>query len=75
MTVSERKSGSTLVVDSDALESADAQTGDDLVRFFFALPRDARAEFARLADLDRRFGEDVGAEERERAAQEGATKR
>jgi hypothetical protein len=39
----------------------------DLVRFFGALPEDARREYEALAELDRQFGEDVVAEQRERA--------
>lgn len=35
-----------------------------LVRFFFALPREARREYDALAERDRRFGEDVAAEQR-----------
>jgi hypothetical protein len=40
-----------------------------LVAFFRALPADARDEYARLAELDREFGEDVAAEERARQGQ------
>jgi hypothetical protein len=37
-----------------------------LVAFFHALPADAREEYARLAELDRKYGEDVAAETRSR---------
>lgn len=37
-----------------------------LVTFFRHLPPSARAEYERLAELDRRYGEDVIAEMRER---------
>jgi hypothetical protein len=42
-----------------------AEAEDALVAFFEGLPADARREYAALAELDRRFGEDVGAERRE----------
>ena len=42
----------------------------DLVEFFRALPADAKREYAKLADLDREFGEDVVAERRERTKRE-----
>jgi hypothetical protein len=37
---------------------------DALVAFFESLPEAARREYAALAELDRRFGEDVHAERR-----------
>lgn len=42
----------------------------DLVAFFRALPADAKREYAKLADLDREFGEDVVTERRERTKRE-----
>lgn len=42
----------------------ESDTGDELVRFFLALPPDARREYESLAELDRRFGEDIFAEHR-----------
>lgn len=39
---------------------------EDLVRFFRALPADARREYDALAELDRTYGEDVVAERRDR---------
>jgi hypothetical protein len=40
----------------------EAEAEDALVAYFHALPREARRELEALAELDRRFGEDVGAE-------------
>ena len=40
---------------------------EELVRFFRALPPADRREYEALAALDRTFGEDVLAEQRERA--------
>jgi hypothetical protein len=45
---------------------------DEIVRFFEALPADARAEYEKLADRDRRWGEDVEAERRD-SGDEGTT--
>ena len=42
----------------------------DLIAFFRALPADAKRDYAKLADLDREFGEDVVAERRERTKRE-----
>lgn len=39
---------------------------EDLVAFFLALPKARRREYETLAELDRRFGEDVEAEARSR---------
>lgn len=39
---------------------------DDLVAFFRAMPQSRRREYDALAELDRRFGEDVEAEVRAR---------
>ena len=39
---------------------------EDLVRFFRALPAAARREYDALAQLDRTYGEDVVAEQRDR---------
>jgi hypothetical protein len=44
-----------------------AQLVEELVAFFEALPPPARREYEALAQLDRRFGEDVMAERRARA--------
>ena len=41
-------------------------TEDDIVRFFRALPEARRREYAELVERDKRFGEDVEAERRER---------
>ena len=38
----------------------------DLVAFFRALAEDARRDYEKLAELDRKFGEDVVTEQRER---------
>lgn len=38
---------------------------DELVAFFRALPKERRREYDVLAERDRRFGEDVAAEQRE----------
>lgn len=38
--------------------------GDDLVAFFRSLPPEARRQYEALAELDRRFGEDVEAQQR-----------
>lgn len=43
---------------------------EDLVAYFRGLPATARAEFTALASLDRRFGEDVAAEQASRAPEE-----
>lgn len=48
------------------MKSRDEATAE-LVAFFLGLPADARREYERLAELDRDFGEDVVAEQRERA--------
>jgi hypothetical protein len=45
---------------------------NDLVRFFRALRPEARREYEQLAARDRTFGEDVAAERRARAPEEGA---
>jgi hypothetical protein len=37
---------------------------DDIVAFFLALSPEARRDYERLAEADRRFGEDVVAERR-----------
>jgi hypothetical protein len=37
-------------------------TAEDLIAFFRALSPDARAAYRALAELDRRFGEDVAGE-------------
>ncbi len=39
---------------------------EDIVAFFRALSKEARLEYSALAERDRKFGEDVEAEERER---------
>lgn len=49
-----------------------AGSEEALVSYFLALPAEARREYAALAERDRRFGEDVAAEER--AAGERAEK-
>jgi hypothetical protein len=46
---------------SDAKPEA-FEASDAIVAFFRALPAEARAEYEALAELDRRFGEDVDAE-------------
>lgn len=38
---------------------------DDVIEFFLALPPARRREYEALAELDRRFGEDVAAERRD----------
>lgn len=40
--------------------------GDDLLAFFRSLSPSARREYEALAELDRRFGEDVASEQRAR---------
>jgi hypothetical protein len=54
---------------SDAKPEA-VEPSDEIVAFFRALPAEARAEYEALAELDRRFGEDVDAE---RAAGAGSS--
>lgn len=44
---------------------------EDVVAFFFALPASRRRDYAALAELDRRFGEDVEAELQGRAEDAG----
>ena len=44
---------------------------EDVVAFFLALPKTRRREYDALAELDRRFGEDVEAELRSRQAEGG----
>lgn len=46
--------------------SASGVTGDeeDVITFFHGLPSTRRREYEALAELDRRFGEDVVAERR-----------
>jgi hypothetical protein len=39
---------------------------EELVAFFLSLPKSRRRDYDALAELDRRFGEDVEAEQRER---------
>ena len=41
---------------------------EDLVAFFLSLPKARRRDYEALAELDRRFGEDVEAERRERTS-------
>ncbi|MBN9166368.1 MAG: hypothetical protein J0I07_35875 [Myxococcales bacterium] len=41
---------------------------EDLVAFFLSLPKARRRDYDALAELDRRFGEDVEAERRERTS-------
>lgn len=43
-------------------EPGAGEASDEIVAFFRALPAEARAEYEALAELDRRFGEDVEAE-------------
>ena len=50
----------------DPESSAPADGALDLVSFFRALRPDARREYEALAEKDRRFGEDVASERRER---------
>jgi hypothetical protein len=38
----------------------------DIVAFFLSMPKARRQDYEALAELDRRFGEDVAAERRER---------
>jgi len=44
---------------------------EDVVAYFLALPKARRREYDELAELDRRFGEDVEAELRSRARVKG----
>ncbi len=53
---------------ADEDPEADAAAAAAFVAFFRGLPSEARVEYTALAELDRRFGEDVEAEHRERAA-------
>ena len=39
---------------------------EDVAKFFASLPKAVRREYEALAELDRRFGEDVAAERRAR---------
>jgi hypothetical protein len=41
------------------------EAGRELIAFFRALSPEARREYQLLAELDRRYGEDVRAEQRE----------
>ena len=45
---------------------------EDVVAFFLALPKARRREYDALAELDRRFGEDVEAELRSRQVGDGS---
>lgn len=45
---------------------------EDVVAFFLALPKARRCEYDALAELDRRFGEDVEAELRSRQTGDGS---
>jgi hypothetical protein len=47
---------------------------EDVVAFFLSLPKARRREYDVLAELDRRFGEDVEAELRERSGMTGTSK-
>lgn len=47
---------------------------EDLVAFFVSLPPSARREYEALAELDRRFGEDVEAERRARGLEKVSEK-
>jgi hypothetical protein len=51
-------------------EAEGPEPGDELVAFFRALSAAARREYEGLAELDRRFGEDVESEQRARAQAE-----
>jgi hypothetical protein len=44
-----------------------ASSEEDIVAFFRGLSEAARREYEKLAEDDKRFGEDVASEERERA--------
>jgi hypothetical protein len=50
---------------TDDLRSSEDEA-DELVRFFRALPREVRRQYEELAERDRRFGEDLAHERRER---------
>jgi hypothetical protein len=50
--------------------TANKRASDDLVAFFRALPAEARREYEALAELDRRFGEDVQAEQTEQGSKQ-----
>lgn len=54
----------------DGSPGGDEGEGDRLEAFFRALDEKARREYAKLAELDRIFGEDVIAERRARTGQE-----
>lgn len=47
--------------------SAPPDRSDEIVGFFLSLPPAARREYEALAELDRRFGEDVEREARDKA--------
>ncbi len=49
----------------DSEREASESLADAIVEFFQALPEAARREYAGLAELDRRFGENVAAERAE----------
>jgi len=49
--------------------SSNNHSDDELVAFFKALTPEARQQYQALADLDRRFGEDVETEQRVLAAE------
>ena len=49
----------------DSEREANERLADAIVAFFQALPEAARREYAALAELDRRFGENVAAERAE----------
>ena len=49
----------------DSDREANERLADAIVAFFHALPEAARREYAALAELDRRFGENVAAERAE----------
>lgn len=51
------------------METDRVSEDEDVAEFFRSLPEARRREYQALAELDRRFGEDVAAEERARAAQ------
>jgi hypothetical protein len=50
-------------------EGGSTGLGDELVAFFVELSPEARQEYGTLAELDRRFGEDVVAERSARATE------